>query len=386
MFIAEKRAKGQKAGGKNAIPPELRRLCCWAVQGEDKVPKDAKTPLPANCKDPATLSTFEEAYEALGPGQHLAFCLTGRTGIIGVDLDKCRDPKTCRIEPWAEAVLARLDTYTEVSPSGTGIRMFLRGKLPPNHRCKKGPVEVYSRNKFLSVTGRRLNDRGVEERQEQLSAWHAEVFGAAGRAAHNPTERNGEAGLVINNPPDLDDERLERLFNAKPEAKEIFEGGADYASPSEADLALANYAVAFGWPDQEVCDLLVQARLNAGGKPKHLGYYASTIAKAHDRDGGRFRNNVTQVVTQTPAEPGPEPEAEADGPQSNVKVVHVEDPWWTRDYTGTSTADAGAPKRSADNGPDRPEATLRKFQGGPTGRWSTSSGSSANTTTTPTMA
>ena len=45
--------------------------------------------------------------------------------LAGVDLDSCRDPRTGQIAPWAQAILDRLDTYAEVSPSGTGVKAFL---------------------------------------------------------------------------------------------------------------------------------------------------------------------------------------------------------------------------------------------------------------------
>ena len=45
--------------------------------------------------------------------------------LAGIDFDTCRDPATGHIEPWAQEVLDRLGTYSEVSPSGTGIKAFL---------------------------------------------------------------------------------------------------------------------------------------------------------------------------------------------------------------------------------------------------------------------
>ncbi len=45
--------------------------------------------------------------------------------VAGIDLDTCRDPETGAIEGWAQAIVDRLGTYTEVSPSGTGVKLFL---------------------------------------------------------------------------------------------------------------------------------------------------------------------------------------------------------------------------------------------------------------------
>ena len=101
--------------------------------------------------------------------------------IIGIDLDNCRNPKNKRISKWAVKIIKRFASYTETSPSGNGIRIFLRGKLPPGHRCKRGKIEVYSSDKFLTVTGRKIASHGagsaIEDRTDELLAWHSEVFG-----------------------------------------------------------------------------------------------------------------------------------------------------------------------------------------------------------------
>jgi hypothetical protein len=184
-----------------------------------------------------------------------------------------------------------------VSPSRTGIRIFIRGKLPANGR-KKGPIEVYDRDKFLSVTGHRLTDHGagdgIADRPAELLAWHREVFGDA---PTNSTKEKGGYALVINNPPQLDEGQLDRLIQAKPPVRELFEGGHDKPSQSEADMALANYATAAGWTAQETCDLLVTAPQNAGEPIKHKSYFERTIAKARN---GKPDNRRPGPAVSTP--------------------------------------------------------------------------------------
>ena len=53
------------------------------------------------------------------------FCtVDGGTSLAGVDLDTCRDAETGDIAPWAQEIIDRFMTYTEVSPSGTGAKLF----------------------------------------------------------------------------------------------------------------------------------------------------------------------------------------------------------------------------------------------------------------------
>ena len=81
----------------------------------------------------------------------VGYVLAADDPFIGVDLDKCLDPeKGC--DGFAMWVMEQLASYTEVSPSGTGLRIILRGKLPPQGR-RKGTFEVYESGRFLTITG-----------------------------------------------------------------------------------------------------------------------------------------------------------------------------------------------------------------------------------------
>jgi hypothetical protein len=298
----------------NAIPAELRELprwVCWrAEEGKGKPPKNPHDPalrLNAKCNDPATWSSFDYAHGALNRlplsvEAGLSFALNG-DGIVGIDLDDCRNPKTRSIDPWAVKIIERFSSYTEISPSGSGIRIFFRGNLPPQGR-HKGNIEVYATGKFLSVTGHTLTTYGataaVEDRGDELLAWHRETFGPSSTS----TKKSSDGPqLILNDPPVIDEDRLSRLFSSKPKARCIYEGDRNgYASQSEADLALANYAVRGGLTDQETCDLLVAARINAGeDRAKAVGYFVTTIAKA--REGANSFNGLIPSTASPPAGP-----------------------------------------------------------------------------------
>ena len=103
----------------------------------------------------AAYNAHRDVYGGVG------FVMSNSPGVTGVDLDKCRDPKTGEIAPWAAEVIAKLDSYTEVSPSGTGLRVFVTGDCEDwQARDDKAglAIEVYggSGGRFLTVTGERL--------------------------------------------------------------------------------------------------------------------------------------------------------------------------------------------------------------------------------------
>lgn len=81
-------------------------------------------------------------------GDGVGFMLGDGVGCI--DLDHCLEGG--RLSELAEAVLEAVpDTYVEVSPSGTGLHIF--GLLPEMGGRKLPGVEVYSRARFMTVTG-----------------------------------------------------------------------------------------------------------------------------------------------------------------------------------------------------------------------------------------
>ncbi len=136
------------------IPEELRRRAQWVVH-KDKVPYIAGGVGRASSTDSLTWRSFEEAVRALKTGRYdgIGFVFSSGDPFAGVDLDKCRDPKTGELEEWAAAIVQELGGYAEASPSGTGVHVITKGKAPNR---KRGKVEAYSQERFFTMTGRAL--------------------------------------------------------------------------------------------------------------------------------------------------------------------------------------------------------------------------------------
>jgi putative DNA primase/helicase len=142
------------------VPAELRARPAWVVwRHEERDGKATKVPyrptspdVRASATDMLTWGTFAEALTACerGEADGVGFVFSSGDPYCGVDLDGCRDPKTGEIERWARKIVAALDAYSEISPSGTGIHVIVRGKAPNRRR---GPVEVYSSERYFCVTG-----------------------------------------------------------------------------------------------------------------------------------------------------------------------------------------------------------------------------------------
>jgi len=155
---------GRVFNGAN-IPPELKALRRWAVwkaiwnperEKYDKVPYDGNhrglsTKLVESWGDydsaAMTLRLNPTRYHGLG------LVLTGITDVVGIDLDNCREGTT--IAPWAREIVESMGSYTEISPSGTGLRILAHGSTEDDWNNHDVGIEVYGGHtaRFLTITG-----------------------------------------------------------------------------------------------------------------------------------------------------------------------------------------------------------------------------------------
>jgi putative DNA primase/helicase len=140
-----------------SIPEELRARPQWVVwkavgDKPDKVPYSATTGCKASSTDLLTWSTFQEALEAYENGEYagIGFVFSSADPYTGIDLDNCVGGDG-EIALWALEIARYFDSYTELSATGTGLHIFVRGEVA-NRR--KGEVEVYSSKRFFTMTGR----------------------------------------------------------------------------------------------------------------------------------------------------------------------------------------------------------------------------------------
>lgn len=194
-----------------AVPPELAALDRW-VGWRAKVPLHPERETAAKAGVPATWGTFAQACEfyermALDPTAGAGFEFN-RDGYVGVDLDLALDERG-EPYPWAAALLWDFEVlgvgYVEVSPSGRGLHVILRGQLPRNPNRvelggvvegkKKSGVEVYGEKRYFTFTGRVWRGRGDlgGDGQAALDALLA-VTGLDRRLAEPAPEVPGPAG------------------------------------------------------------------------------------------------------------------------------------------------------------------------------------------------
>jgi len=289
------------------VPDELRQHPQWVDWRYEerggkatKVPVDPRTLGRADTTDAATWAAFPEAVAVAGRRglAGVGFVFSRDDPFAGVDLDDCRDPATGTIADWAQDIIAALDSYSEVSPSGTGVKIFVRGTLPPKGR-RRGPIEMYDRARFFTVTGRHLagTPPTVEGRHAALAALHARLFArpAPARPRGTPVDPGRDAV-------DPDDARLlARAKGARNGARfeDLWAGEATaYGSASEADAALCAMLAFWTGPDPARIDRLFRRSARYREKWEREDYRRATIDLALQRSeyyrGRRERRAVRQ--------------------------------------------------------------------------------------------
>jgi putative DNA primase/helicase len=267
-----------------SIPAEMQAAWRWLVFRYElrdglwtKVPYNPNTGRRASSINPGTWATFEQACAARGYAG-LGFVLGG--GFAGVDLDKCRDAHTGEIAPWALGVSDRLDSYTEASPSGTGVHVLMRVDLSwqvPGQKRKHADgsaIEIYGAGRYFTVTGHALSAAPLAERTEFLRELIRETFGTEGNAPHDvlPSWAAGYEGAGTENitAADLprsvaeisDDALLDLMFAATngEKVRALFEGDTSLynGDRSSADMALCSILAFWTQRNPERIDRLFQ--------------------------------------------------------------------------------------------------------------------------------
>ena len=149
------------------IPIELRKVARWVMwsfvqvgDGDNK--RWAKMPLQTSGKsasstNPATWTDFISAEQAYNTDKFdgIGFVFNEDDNLVGIDLDDCFDDGF--INAAMQQLASQVDGYMEISPSGTGVKIFTRSEPFASHADHSIGFEAYSKGRFFTVTGQHLS-------------------------------------------------------------------------------------------------------------------------------------------------------------------------------------------------------------------------------------
>ncbi|MCU4879350.1 phage/plasmid primase, P4 family [Bacillus cereus] len=247
----------------NQIPAELKNTPHWILwRSEVRNGKKTKVPYQINgemaqSNNKRSWSTFptiikffeQEDYDGIG------FMFSKDDPFIGIDTDHCIQEGA--LTSLAEDVIEIVNSYTEYSPSGDGIHIIAKGKLP-----LKGPgtgrknvdlgLEVYRHGRYFTFTGDCLDQVPVEDRTDELKV----LFEKYLKEKPKPEKKQSNTSFEREDITSLSNAELwERMFDSKSGAsiKDLFQGMLINGDHSSTDMALCNH-LAF-WTDKDAAKM-----------------------------------------------------------------------------------------------------------------------------------
>jgi putative DNA primase/helicase len=323
-----------------------KQWLCWRAEDRDgkttKVPVDPSTGSYASTTDPEMWTDFATARKyAETEGIGLGFVFADCDPLVGIDLDHCRDVDSGALADWAEDIIARLDSFTEISPSGTGVHVIVKGELPDG-RNRHGDVELYETSRFFTVTGDHLEDtpETVALRTDALAAVHAEYVAqdeeeSEPQPTTDTTDRTGTVPPATGSGNDLSDEALlEKARNAKNGDKfdRLYRGSlTEYPSQSEADMALCSLLAFWTGGNAQQMDRLFRdsGLIREKWDEVHFSdgatYGERTIERAiSGTDAFYDRDTEWSLFPEKNAEPVPRDDSPDDDSTDSVDIALVE--------------------------------------------------------------
>jgi Protein of unknown function (DUF3987) len=261
------------------LPVVLRERPQWLLAGPNEK-GELKVPVSVNLSgslcagsstDPTTWLDFDYALEcALERGYGLGYVLAADDPFTCVDFDlytaqnRPNDP-----DKWStpddfelcQRIATTLASYTELSQSGIGAHTWLIGKVGKG--LQRGPVALYSQERFIACTGNVLYDFPIADRSDILANMASQMATDGGPAVDLQEDDATEADEIV----------LARAFVADNSAKfrQLWEGeweSMGYPSQSEADLSLMSMLTFYSSSNEQCRRLFRQSGL--GNREKAL--------------------------------------------------------------------------------------------------------------------
>lgn len=296
------------------------------VGGYDKPPINPYTLGNAQTNREESRATFDQAVAQIGKAARITnknglvdctvegvgIALEG-TGICGLDLDNVVDNDRKVMTPEANAIMKLINSYSEVSPSGTGIHIIFEGTLPEGMYKKvvDGRRDIFKTNRaeyqlfnsgYMTVSGEKIGDYSVGERSAEIAEVYKTYFEPNFRTNEPTVSAASSSPSVVSCDDDYmrkwfrdlpsmtDEEVLEGIFKSPKlgdSVRRLYNGDmSDYNNDhSRADQALASCLYNFTLDRSRMIRLFKSSRLfdDFQSRKKSRGYLERTFSTAEQK-------------------------------------------------------------------------------------------------------
>jgi len=263
------------------IPIELQKLKQWVVWRYEDIGAKKPTKVPyqvngqmASVTDATTWTTFEEVVRAAPNFSGIGFVFSDGDMYSFIDLDDTEGDTSAydrQIKIYRE-----FDSYSEISPSGRGLHIIVKGTVPSGRR--RNYIEIYSSQRYATFTGNVYNDKPIKECQSKLTQlW--EQMGSGGVATNI---YKGDDKEKFN-----DKEIIEQANSASngDKFRSLFSGDWQslYPSQSEADFAIIDIIAFYTQNRNQIIRIFRSSKLGSRDKARRGDYLTWMINRSFDR-------------------------------------------------------------------------------------------------------
>lgn len=269
------------------LPQEMQKFPQWVLwkgtwiekRGKwNKVPHQPNGKL-ADPVDASTWSTFEEVAKAFETGNFdgFGFVLTEKDPFACVDIDKVNLDE---LPNYASEIINQ--SFTEMSVSGKGLHVWTKyrhnGETHKNKNTELD-IEIYSKSRFIAVTGVTLNDKPLTSNKlidDYIDAYFKRDEPKKERQTNQATKPVADDKTVI--------DRMMKSKKNGEKIKALFAGKWEpfFPSQSDADLSFCNYLAIHTKGNQEQMDRIFRASGLYREKWERDDYSTDTMEEAID--------------------------------------------------------------------------------------------------------
>jgi primase-polymerase (primpol)-like protein len=288
------------------FPQQLKEQKQWVLWKKETV-GDKLTKIPyrntaqkASSTDPETWQTFEETNNWIEkfPDNFNGIGYVFKEGVVGIDLDHCFEEDGFTLEQWAKDIVDLFPSYIEISPSGTGLHIFILCNIDfkgAKTYIGNGDIERYCKGRYFTVTGNIYGEYNklITVEPEHFLAWH-NSYEKKEPIKEIPTQT---ISTLLPN----DNKILEVMFKSKHglKLKDLYEGNwqkyfrvEEKKSQSEADLSFVDSLMFFCQNDTATVDRIFRSSGLMRDKWDRKDYRDEIFRIAHSTEVMKWDMNI----------------------------------------------------------------------------------------------